>query len=137
MPWSIIRSTRKLWSHEIGNPNLKEYDGYYGYALIDQVVQDKYMVFAIRDCTACSPYSPDGAVVVLNLDSLNEVYLGLVGNVQIDPNTKTVSYQNKVPQKRSCEDCTGFCPNVVQETDGSLRETVLVPSGTPITKPLP
>lgn len=130
-------SSKEIWSHITGDPFSKEYDGYYGDAYLEQVVAGKYLVFSIWDCTSCSPPSLNRVFGVLNLETLSEKYLGLVGNVQIDTKNQVVTYQNLAGFTESCADCTGMCPGCDLDESGNYVKTVMKPSGETRSAPLP
>ncbi len=126
-----------LWFHKVIDGKATDaYDSYTGSVYIDQIINDSYIVFSLWMCTGCTP-PPDRVSIILNVNTFEEKYLGLVGNIQVDIDTNSFTYQNLTPFEESCEGCFGPCYGCMTDEDGVFKKTVLIPSGAVITKTLP
>lgn len=114
--WEFVRGSDKYVGQKIGG----------GYAIIENVVQDKYILISISTCKECNaPYWPNS--LLYNIKNQNEKILGVVGNVTIDPQTGTVKYQ-----KVELVDCGEEDSCIIES--GTKKE---VPTGPIITEELP
>lgn len=94
----------------------------------DDAVVGHIVVLQLFPCNACDALTPH-AIVLLNVATGNELYLGAVGDVRIDVAGNVVSYRNLGENRVSCEPSPG-CDN-----DG-LR-LVYQPAGEILTAQLP
>ncbi|CAG0935759.1 hypothetical protein TFLX_04609 [Thermoflexales bacterium] len=128
---------RELWTHDIMDDT---YPDFHGAAIVEEIFDPHQMVEAAQEskgrflvlrllpCHGCEP-TPPHAMLVLNVDTGREVYLGKVGNVNIDFIEKVVSYQNLGEQRVKCE------PNPLCGPDGYM--TLYEPTGDLQKQPLP
>jgi hypothetical protein len=98
-------SNRLLWTHEDRDPR---YPGFAGGARIDEVV-GHIAVLRLFNCYACEP-SPPHAIVILNATTGSELYLGVVGDVQIDVQSNMVAFRELIERRVACEPSPG-CGN--------------------------
>ncbi|HET7090958.1 MAG TPA: hypothetical protein VFL17_20190 [Anaerolineae bacterium] len=117
-------TSRILWTYQNGDDR---YPGFDGGALIDEIV-GHIVVLPLFPCNACDAFTPH-AIVLLNVTTGNELYLGTVGDIRIDVAGNVVSYRNLAESRVPCEPSPG-CDN-----DG-LR-LVYEPAGETLTAQLP
>ncbi len=115
---------QEVWMNEVGSGSA--YAGYQGSAHID-LVQENFVVMRIMPCYACESFSP-GNAVILNTAMGTEKVFGEVGNVAIDVETNTVSYQYLAPIQAPCDPSPGC-------EDG--YRTIYEPAGEVFTEELP
>jgi len=124
-------ASREIWTHKLFSDT---YPGFEGNVVIDQVAEpleaggDRYLILRLLPCYACEPYPPH-AMLVLNVHTGQEVYLGKVGNVHVDFIEKVVAYQNLGTQRLKCD------PNPICEANGDM--TLYAPTGDLLKQPLP
>lgn len=116
-------SAKEIWSNNIGS---NKYSKGKGATYLEQVANDKYVTFNIGDCYACSG-SPVGTIV-LNITTKNEKYYEMIGDLQLNLETNTLSYKKLSPFQESCEPSPG-CDNG--------QRTVMKPAGQTFTENLP
>lgn len=124
--------SKELWSNKMSE-NTNEYDNYWGVAHIDQVIDDKYMVFSLMNCFQCSPPAEQRVSLILNIATVKTIYKGLIGNIKINISNNTFSYQKLAPFKESCAGCTGMCPGCGSDN----MKNVFKPAGEVLTETLP
>lgn len=116
-------SSRLLWTHEDGD---QRYPGFDGGAVVDEVV-GHIAVLRLFNCYACEPFPPH-AIILLNTTTGGELYLGVVGDVQIDVESTMVTYRNLGQSQVPCEPSPG-CDNdgyrVLYEPVGDALEARL------------
>lgn len=117
-------SVNELWSNTIGSD---KYPKGKGYVLIDQVIGEKYLTLTIISCYACEG-SPVGTIV-LNINSKEEKYYEMVGDMQFNLQGNTLTYKKLSPFKEACEPSPG-CGN-------NGERTVFKPAGDVLTDTLP
>lgn len=123
--------SREIWAHDLFSD---AYPRYHGAVVIEQVInpveagRDRYLILRLLPCYACEPYPPH-AMLVLNVNTGKEVYLGKVGNVRVDLNEQRVTYQDLGVQRVKCD------PSPVCGDDGTAP--VYLPTGDLLKQPLP
>lgn len=115
---------KEVWSDD---KNSNKFPGYSGTAYLDQVSQDKYLALHIGKCEACDA-ADSPIVVILNIESGKEKYLGVVGEVQFNGANNTVTYKRIGAFDEPCEP-SPRCENG--------KTTVYKPSGQTLTDTLP
>lgn len=98
-------TSRILWTYQNGDDR---YPGFDGGALIDEIA-GHIVVLRLFPCNACDAFTPH-AIVLLNVATGNELYLGTVGDVQIEVAGNVVSYRNLAESRVPCEPSPG-CDN--------------------------
>jgi len=98
-------TSRIVWIHQSG---VGRFPGFDGGALIDEIV-GHIVVLQLFDCVACDSFTPR-AIVLLNGTTGNELYLGTVGDIQIDVAGNAVSYRKLRGSRVPCEPSPG-CDN--------------------------
>lgn len=63
---------------------------------------DKYIVLSFGNCYTCGGSGSEG-IVVINLETKEDKYLGKVGNIKINLNNKSISYQNLAETFEPCD----------------------------------
>jgi hypothetical protein len=96
---------REIWAHDLFGDTYPDFEGN---VVIDQVVNplevggDRYIILRLLPCYACEPFPPH-AMLVLNVNTGKEVYLGKVGNIHIDLSEQAVTYQDLGVQRVKCD----------------------------------
>lgn len=109
----------ELWSNNIGS---NKYPNGQGIVYLKQVVDDKYLVFEITDCYGCE--AMHAGTIVLNIPTRNEGYYEMAGNVQINLEAGTLSYQKLAPFQEVCEGCENGQTTVLKPTGQILTENL-------------
>lgn len=81
-------------------------------------VHDKYLEIEVSWCYACDYYSPPTTIIVNTLSG-KTLELGEVGNVSLDLDNSTVSFQNLTPIEAVCEADTP-CIGTLYEPSGEI-----------------
>jgi len=117
----------QIWVNDIVG-GMPKYGDHQGNTYIDQA-QGDYLVVRVMPCYACGGSTVPGLVLVLNANTRAEKVLNLAGNVTINLEQKTVSYQTLAPVQVACQPGPG-CGE-----DGSM--TGYEPAGEVLVEALP
>lgn len=125
---------QEVWSTELKKGQYKDDDtDFAGAADINQVIEDKYLILSIGLCFECSPYSEKRGILVLNINTTKEKFLGMVGDITIHTLNNTVTYKNLEAVTESCPTDIAYCNDSI----GSGQRHVYKPAGQIVTETLP
>lgn len=126
-------ASEELWVHDVGDDKYASDDPYTskGDAVVEKVFNDEYLTLGIYSCDGCESLYPRG-IVLLNIQTKKEKYLGYVGDIKIDLSANTVSYKKINSFKEPCQPSTGEF-----DTCDAGQRTVYKPSGQVFTQKLP
>lgn len=120
-------ASKELWVHGVNGDKY----AHKGAAGVDKVFNDEYLTLWIYICDGCEQVYPRG-IVLLNIQTKKEKYLGEVGDIKIDLSAKTVSYKKINSFTEPCEPSTGEL-----DSCAAGQRTVYKPSGQVFTESLP
>lgn len=104
-----------------------------GAAKINKIIGDKFIELSLDLCFECSPYSEKTGILVVNIDTRKEKFLGMVGEVTINAINNTVTYKKLEAIQELCPTDIVYCNDAI----GNGQRNVYKPSGTLITETLP
>lgn len=119
----------KIWEHELGE-GTAPYNS--GTAYITEFIPNEYIVFAFLQGEPPPVGQPKG-VVIKNIKSGAENVLGIVGDININPSAKTVSF-------KAIDKVQAPCNKVKKDPQCFATDTykmVYQPTGETFSKPLP
>lgn len=104
-----------------------------GAAHIEQVIEDKYLILSVGLCFDCSPYSEKKGILILNIYTGKEKFLGMAGDMAVNSASNTVSYKKLEATVEPCPTETAYCNDSI----GNGQRNVYRPAGSAITETLP
>lgn len=123
-----------VWSTELKEGIYNDNDtDFAGAADINQVVEDKYLMLSIGLCFDCSPYSEKRGMLVLNINSRKEKFLGMVGDIIVNTTNNTVTYKKLEAITEQCPTDTAYCNDSI----GNGQRHVYKPTGQLVSEALP
>lgn len=109
----------EIWSNKIASGKYPAGGAVY----IDQIIEDRFLTFLVADCYGCGGHQFT-KVLVLNINSKTEKYLGEAGDLMFDLDKNILSYKKLFDFKERCEvlgmDCDEEGNRIVKKPAGQV-----------------